>query len=118
MTQCVVDGLEVVQIDEHHRSDGATVPIEGGHEVLPEQGAVRQVGQRVMCCLVCQLTLEHSKLFERLLLETVNGQERGHRAAINGSVDVGGIQLRQQVDQRPDLVPGFRDLLVVLADRK
>ena len=57
----VVDGLEVVEVDEQHRGLVAVGPrpLDGHPEVLLQEGPVRQAGQVVVGGLVGQLPLPH-----------------------------------------------------------
>ncbi len=50
MTAGVVDELEIVEVEEHHRepATGATGPAERVLEPVEEQRPVRQAGQRIM----------------------------------------------------------------------
>ncbi|KPM85218.1 hypothetical protein AOR10_24435, partial [Vibrio alginolyticus] len=59
VTQGVVDGLELVQVDEHHcqLGGGITRLVERAAEPLVEGGAVEQPGKGVMGGLVGELVL-------------------------------------------------------------
>lgn len=52
MTEGVVDGLDVVEVDKHHRTQGWRVGVEGLGGPGLGIGAVEQPGQRVVAGLV------------------------------------------------------------------
>ena len=60
MTESVVDQLEAVEIDEEHRDEVAAAmqPSEAVAEPVEKQSPVRQAGQRIMQCLMCELFLD------------------------------------------------------------
>ena len=80
----VVDGLEVVDVDEQH-GDGRIGLRERLVDAVDEQRAVGQPGQRVVVGLVLELALELAQLPDRLLEAVVLERDRG----------VGGERLEQ-----------------------
>ena len=82
----VVDALEVVEVDEHHRDLALGVALERLAHALAEQRAVGQPGQRVVVGLVLELVLEVAQLGDGLLEAVV--LERG--------AGVGGQRLEQR----------------------
>ena len=85
MAEPVVDVLEVVEVDEEHRDLGVAAR-QRGADLLAEERAVRQAGERVVVGLVVQLLLQVAQLEDRLL-EAVELQ-RGAR--------VGGERLEER----------------------
>ena len=77
MPEAVVDRLEVVEVDEQHRSVTTVVVVDGLLEVRAEQGAVGQTGERVVRRLKRQSALEHSELLERLFESAILQRGRG-----------------------------------------
>ena len=66
MAEAVVEGLEVVQVDEQDGDLGRA----GGERLLhavDEEGSVREIGERIVEGLVVELLLELAKLVDRLL---------------------------------------------------
>ena len=66
----VVEGLEVVEVDEQH-GDLAGVLVEGSLHLVGEQAAVREVGERIVERLVVQLLLQRAQLVDGLLQAVV-----------------------------------------------
>ena len=80
----VVDGLEVVDVDEQH-GDRRLGQRERLLDAVDEQRAVREAGERVVVGLVLELALELAQLPHRLLEAVVLERDRG----------VGGERLEQ-----------------------
>ncbi len=87
----VVDALEVVEVDEHHRDLVARAGLERLAHLLAEQRAVGQAGQRVVRGLVPELVLQLAQvgdgLLEAVVLERgagVGGQGVEQRAVVLG----------------------------------
>ena len=79
VAEAVVQGLEVVQVQEQHRGGVVRSPpaVQGVLDAVAEEGAVGQIGQRVVEGLVGELVLEH------LLLGHVAGVQHD---AVHGRV--------------------------------
>ena len=62
MAERVVDRFEVVQIEKEHGDVLLAIELERMLEVDPKRGAVREIGQGIVKCLVNQLFLERLAL--------------------------------------------------------
>ena len=64
VAEAVVDGLEIVEVDEHHGNVGESAlrPHQGVLDTIREQRSVGEAGHRVVERLVCQLLLERLPL--------------------------------------------------------
>ena len=86
MPERVVDALEVVEVDEHHRDLTHAAGLERLAHALGEQRAVGEPGQRIVVGLVLELVLQVAQLGDGLLEAVV--LQRGAR--------VGGQRLEQR----------------------
>ena len=62
MAERVVDGLEVVEVDQHHRARRLRRALQERSEPALEAAAVEQLGERVVLGLMAQLDLQPAPL--------------------------------------------------------
>ena len=91
VAHAVVDGLEVVQVDEHHADErsAANGRAQCVLHAVGEESAVGEIGHRIVECLMCEL------VFEDLALADVSAVEddASHRLVVQ---EVGVAKLESQ----------------------